>query len=250
MIENVKKIPLFDVFVESIKRQPALYRKTLGITLLIVIVKDWYLYCGGMPINPIAFHVVAAVMALLMIYLFACFIYSCDKIRQGHTLSLRQVFVDTAKRIAQVYLICVFIVAFCVGFYYLGHYLAQLWVGVHLKPTKKYMMIIILFTIFPILYGIVVLLFAPILALLKNCTALKAVKNSIYLSWFHWFYVFSLYVFIGIIYILVSPLSLHAHFFIRYHVMIVFDFIVFAMLLPVFTNMALTILSELERMER
>ena len=183
--QKVQKTPLFDVFMASVKSQPRLYRATLPITLLIVIVKDLYLYCGGMPKNMTAYYVVVVLMALLLIYLICSFIYVSDRVLHNKPVRLRESFAVTAQRILQIYGICIFVIAFCIGFYYLGHYLVTIWAPIQAKPTPKYLLIILVFTIFPALYGIVVCLFAPVLVLLRNNNMFSALKNSVSLVWFH-----------------------------------------------------------------
>jgi hypothetical protein len=246
MNKHAVKKSLAVIFLDAIKSQPQLYRMMLPIVLLVVIVKDLYLYCGGMPAQKTLFFIVSGIMTIALIFLFSCSIKATDLMLRGSYQSLRQVFSQTLERMLHVYLICVFVMIYIIGFYYLGTYAIYHWGGKGSGSATKDMFILFLFAVAPILFGVVTMLFSPALILTRGMNAFQAIKQSILMTWFHWFYAFSVYACLAIIIVLVLPISKHIQFMIEHHIIALFDFIVLALLLPIFTRIYLLVLLQLE----
>ena len=73
-------IAFLDMLGISIRHHFAVLKKTILLIVMIVIVKDLYIYLGGMRFNTELLYKVSHVMLVLLMYLFSVMIYIANRV--------------------------------------------------------------------------------------------------------------------------------------------------------------------------
>jgi hypothetical protein len=137
-------------------------------------------------------------------------------------------------------------------YYLLVTHIMQIWIKPAdvQHPSLKNMLIFIFLCLAPIIIFIVFMILSLPLIIIDKINPLKAMARSHQIIGARWLQAFTAYACLGIIYILVSPGTLHAHFFRHYHLFMVFVFVVYCILLPLLFNYILFMMNDFKlRME-
>ncbi len=223
--------------------------KIIALILLILVVKDAYIYLGGMPHNTVLKIIVTILIWLLLIYFWSVSLYSTKAVLEGQPLTLNDTCRFIYRRILPIYLCCIlyFLGFLCiVGIAKLIVLIASQFLG-HNPVWSRIGFVLIGGIIF--VYSIVLAFFAlPLVALGQN-RVLLAFRDSLNYVKDEWFYVFGIYIVLMAFILLLSPNTLHSLFLQRHHLVVVFDFIVLCLFLPFLNNLILLTLHQLRHSE-
>ncbi len=215
-------------------------KKIIIPILLLALVKNIYVYCGGMPENKLLSSVIIIAMAVVMIYLCTVMLYSASQVLLNNSISLEDACLKIVKCAVKIVFICLY--------YIVAYVIASLLLMVIAYFGKENHGVILLFdfiiVVIPLLYFILITIFAFPFVLVEGSSVGKAFWNSNLLTMKNWFPVFGLYAFIFVMIVLVTPTTLHWHLLQAYHVSLLFDFVVFAVFLPIIFNLWLLLLND------
>ena len=214
--------------------------------LLLVVVKDLYLYLGGMP--PIAWlrWVLIIVMVLLGVYLWAVMLFSANAVLAGAPLRFSQSFRHVYLKISSIYsglfaLVLAMCLLFLVG-YLLSNALTAILGG---AIALRSFLILILIGL-PLTFILVLWVFVLPLLVLEPISVVAAFRRSMSLVGYnYWLRGFSVYAAFLVLFFIESPVTGHGQWLAKHYFSFLFDAVILAILLPLLTNYFLLLLNDL-----
>ncbi len=234
------------IFYRSVRNLFPVFKHTLFFIFCIVLVKDLYVYLGGMPANKTISSIIILAMILVIIYLWCAMLFSAHGVLNGKSARFAEALFHFNNNIVQVMLSFILYILGAVAIFLLLHLVTiiadQIWGATNWFHGYVYNLI----TGLLVLYWLVLMMMAPLTVLLEGAPALLSFKLSAALVVKRFWAVFGLVVFFLAIYILVSPDTIHGHFITRYYMNAPFDFLVFSVMLPTLANMTLLMWHDLK----
>jgi hypothetical protein len=230
----------------SFKYYLPILRIIFPLILLMVLVKDLYLYLGGLPTNHWLRMIIIFIILLLQVYLSSSALLSTNGFLAGTPLRLSVACRTIYNRIATIYLgFFALILIFC-AIFFIGHLLSGLVVYVSANKTMAYNFAIVLLLGLPLTICLVLFFFImPLLALGTNNMAAAFRESIALVNYRNWLKTFILYAICVLFLLIISPGTLHGQWLIRHHLNFVFDIIVFSLVLPLIFNFILFLLNDL-----
>jgi len=226
-----------DLLGISIKHHYAILKKTILLMLMIVVVKDWYVYLGGFPKNDALKFIVSTFMLIALIYLFMSLLYMAQRILHSEPVTLMDAFKATNQRLFHIYTASFIFIVVPTLFVLLAEFVFHLIMRGHSGSTKFSGLIFVFVVGIPILYAYLRYFYTLPLIAMENFSLWKAFAEAQQLVQGNWARVFGIYACAIVIWVLVSPDTLHGHFMRMYHISGIFDFIVFCVTLPIMMNL-------------
>lgn len=239
-----------DVFMVAKNRWRHQLRYTWLLICLLVVVKDLYIYVGGgMPSSVEGVIAVIGMMIIAFIVLFSALLCRTNAAATGQNTELTEIYAIVFKRILNVLLLVIYYVAVFAIFYCLAQYVATDFFNGHDHTDLiKKLIALSVVVVLPCIYILVLSLMALPLILLDKKNIFHAIVESFQMTWFHWLYVFNLYLLISFVVLITLPGTMHGKLFIHYHVIALYDLIVLGLIVPIICNMMILMLRELQRL--
>lgn len=213
------------------------------IILLMAVVKDLYIYLGGLPENNWLQLIIIFVMLLLQVYLSSTALLAVNSILLATPMRLNTAFRTIYKRIATIFLGFFAVILVLCAIYFIGHLLANL--VVYFVPGVFWVHALSLFLLIGVPLTIALVLFffiIPILALGTD-NIQTAFKESILLVGYkNWLKTFCLYAASAFFLFIISSGTKHGQWLMHHHLNWIFDIVVFSLLLPLLLSAILLFL--------
>lgn len=246
---NIPSTPrsLMDLLGLSVRYHFATFRRMIPLIIYIVIVKDAYVYLGGMPSNPYLYALVSLVMTVLFIYLIVAMLHLSNRILHSEYSDWRSALSDVRPYLGKVFLVFVIFVVVLALLFMLAHWITGLIQAGRAHPSQYAGLLLTLAVGIPVMLAylrffytipLIVMEELPLKAAFKKAGQLCSGKEN-------WLRVFSVYAFGVAIWLLVSPDTLHGHFMKMYKVSAIFDLVVFCVTLPIMMNFVVLMRNEL-----
>jgi hypothetical protein len=226
-----------DLLGISIKHHYAVLKKTILLILMIVVVKDWYVYLGDFPKNDALKFMISTLMLIVLIYLFMSLLYMTHRILRSEPVMLPDTFKAINQRLFAIFSASFIFVVVPTLFVLLAEFVYHLILKDNSGGAKFSGLIFVFVVGIPILYAYLRYFFTLPLIAMENFSLWKAFGEAQKLVQGNWARVFGIYACAIVIWVLVSPDTLHGHFMRMYHVSGIFDFIVFCVTLPIMMNL-------------
>ncbi|MCH9770486.1 MAG: hypothetical protein K0U12_06365 [Gammaproteobacteria bacterium] len=220
----------------AIKSLWSVLMSSIWLIIFAVIVKDAYLYLGGLPSNEFVKILLLMVMIVLGVGLWAAILYQANYVLKKNNPHWKLALRFVAKHWRAIY--------GCAGLYFIiivavfgvvdlvGRFGMHVWgrdtAAVFLSQ----------------LIGAIVLLnllgltwFGLLIVIRGESNPLRAVLKSYKVTVTKFRHIIGLYAVLVATIVLLDPASLHSHFFAGYHVLALFDFAVMAISLPLIANL-------------
>jgi len=229
--------PFSDLLGISIRHHFTVLKKIIWLIVMIVVVKDLYIYLGGFPTNPIWAYVVGIIMTALLIYLFVTALYISNRVLHSEGVSLSEAFLAVNKRLIPLYSASLIFIVAPILVVILSELSLHYFAGPAVERFKYTGLIFTLAVGIPILYAFLRFFYTIPLIVTEDFPIWKAFSEASKLLGENWMRVFGVYACIIAVWLLVSPDTLHGHFMKAYHISALFDFIIFCVTLPIVTNL-------------
>jgi len=234
-----RSLSLFEIMRGSTRKHYAVLKRIIPLIILLVVVKDLYIYLGGMPQTLWLKLPIEIVMGVLMLALWAMILVAANDVLHNTPRSLKGLYDLVMPRLPKVIL--------CILFYIAA--LVLVWgvtVGIiHLTMRHEthhtgWVGILIVFVLgFIYLCFIMQVFLAHVLFALGAIPFWKTVRESVLLAQQNWKHLLALYGGLFAILVLGSPDTLHGHLLAHYYLTAPFDLVMFSILLPLYVNMIL-----------
>ena len=236
----------FTVFDHAVRNHLAVFKRSILLIVLITLSEAFIYYLGHVVASPVVSVIFEVIGVLLFLYFYGAMLYQTQSYLDGQDVSAKEALLEMPGRYLQL-LACAALILLIVTLYYLLiTHVMQWWVGDTQHATIKSMIIFILLGVAPILIFLVFMIFAVPLVVIDGLNPLRACQKSYLIIDTRWIQAFTVYACMGLIYILVSPHTLHAHFLMHYHVFMISVFVVYCVLLPFFVNYMLFMINDLK----
>jgi len=231
----------------SIRYHFPVFRKMFLLIVLMVVVKDAYIYLGGMPSNPHLLAVVGIVMGLLLSYFVVAMLYLSDCVLQNKKISWLLALKAMWPRFGKVFLTLIAFVAIPFLLFTLGEWVAHSAGGSQGYPTQRVSLILTLGIGIPCLLFYLRYFYTIPFIVMENIPLFSAFKQAgkLCTKKENWVRVFGVYACGLAIWILVSPDTLHGHLMKMYKLSALFDFLVFCVTLPIMMNLIVLVRNDL-----
>ena len=248
MGQTQDRMSFVDMLIVAKNRWRSQLGSTWVLIFLIVLVKDLYIYAGGgMPTSKVGEMVVLAMMLIGFIILFSALLYRINAANTGQEIELADVYSAVFQRFLHL-LILVFYYAIVLGVFYGVAWYASMHFYTGANDIIQRLLMLIIIVVLPCVYVIVLSLFSWPLILLDNMNVFKAIGKSMQMTWFHWLYVFNLYLLIGFVILVSLPGTMHGKLLIHYHLIALFDLLVLGITVPIICNIMILMKQELQRL--
>lgn len=134
--------------------------------------------------------------------------------------------------------------------HYLVYHFGGEWIGHPKAHPGRLALLMFVFYFLPSLVALGFFAYTVPLMVLDNPSLLAVWGIAQRLVGDRWIRGFALYLGFLIIVAVVWPYSLHAHFFMRYHLLVLFIFVMYCVLLPVYFNMAVLLIHDFKRLRK
>ena len=216
-------------------------QKILPSAFLLTLVGGIATYGNRLLHNTMLYWLFFLIEVLVFLFFAAALLYQTNSILVGKEVSHREACKTMLARIIPAYATLIVFALFIVGYHYLFAYLIQLVVATHI--------VVVLLSVFSLAFLMVLIVFAFFslpLIILDGLAPLGAIIKSYKLSKSRPAPIFTVYAALAVIVVAVLPYTRHAHFLMHHHVWLLYDFIVYCMLLPVIVNYLLFTLNDLK----
>lgn len=233
----------------AIRRHFVVLRKIIWLIVFLVVVKDTYIYLGGMPMNPYWLSLIGIVMAFLILYLISAMLYATHCVLYNENIDWRSALSDMTSRIGRVVFAFIFFVVIPIIFYFIGYWISHWLLEGSADPSKYFGLIIVLLVSIPMMLVYLYYFFVIPLIVTENFAVREAFKRSPALighEWRNLLRVFGVYACVLAIWLLVSPDTLHGHLLKMYKLSALFDFIVFSVTIPILMNLIILMRNDLK----
>lgn len=241
-----KPLTYFRILLKSLRHHPIVLKQTILLIAVMVIVKDLFIYLGGLPSNIYLRWLFMVLISVVLIYLWSVMLYLTSELFSARVISLQSAIQRVNKRLLQIYGCCLT--------YVIGAALLVAFANFLLLIAKRYdadiplvmesLWVVVLGGI-PTLVYLISCLFALPIVIMEDVGVFAAFNQSRRLVKRRWFGVFGVYMIFLITMLLTSPNTIHAHLLRHYHIEVLFDFVVLCVMLPIFTNAVLFMLNDL-----
>jgi len=228
-----------DLLGLSIRHHFSAFRKMIFLIVLMVIVKDAYIYLGGMPQNLYLLGLVGVVMSFLLIYFVSTLLYLSHRVLGGEAVDWRVALKAVLPALGKIILAFLIFTIFPYLLILMGEWVTHVLVSGAAHKAQYAGLILVLSIGIPILIFYITYFFAVPLMLIDKLSLGKAFANAAHLAsreWRNWGRVFGVYACGIAIWVLVSPDTLHGHLMKMYKLSAAFDFVVFCVTLPIMMN--------------
>lgn len=242
-----KPIDVFAVFDAAFKRTIPVLKETFATIILLTLAQAFIIYIAPLSTSHYFNLIVEVVGFIFFLYLCGVLVYQADQLFIDRPVTLQQACQTVLRRSPGYFAIIILIAAIIVGYYLLMAHVFRQPAGTRNNADMAiHGMLFALVGLMPILLFVVFELFAIPLVLLRKVSVLKSLLHSYQLVGMRWLPAFSAYAMIGIVFVLVTPTTQHAHFFLRYHLLILFNFAIFCLLAPFVASYILIMLHDFE----
>ncbi|PHQ81122.1 MAG: hypothetical protein COB66_03150 [Coxiella sp. (in: Bacteria)] len=239
---------IFDVFDNAMRSSFKVLKASIALIILITLAQGVIVYLGSIS-HSFTLNTIFEVIGGIIFLFFGCaMLYQANTVLQDKPISYQTAIQAMLPRIFKFYITLVVSLFIVFAYYVLAAYLMHLWGGTpsaHSSHTTR-SLIFALVGLVPIIVCIGFYIFTFPLIILDDLPPLKAFAQSYRLVRARWLHSFTVYVAIGIVLLLVLPGTRHAMFFRRHHVLLLFDFVVFCILLPFLVNYVLFMLNDMK----
>jgi hypothetical protein len=239
----------FELLSTAIRRHFATFRKMILLIVFLVIVKDAYVYLGGMPTNQYVYSVVAIVMTLLILYLLVAMLYTAHCVFNNENINWRTALSDTLTRMGRVILAFVIFIVVPILLFFIGEWIGRWLMAGDPKPYRYSGLILVLVVGVPVMIAYLYYLFTIPLIVSENFGIWQAFKHSPQLigqQGSNVVRVFGVYAIGVAIWLLISPDTLHGHLIKMYKLSAPYDFVVFSVALPILMNLIILMRNDLK----
>lgn len=233
----------------SIRQHFVVFRKMVWLIVFLVIVKDTYVYSGGLPTNIYWLSLFGIVITLLVLYLASAMLYTTHCVLYNENIDWRSALSDMLSRMGRVVLAFVFFALVPIVLYYIGYWISRWLMAGDADPSKYFGLIFVLLIGIPMMLIYLYYFFVLPLIIMENYAVREAFKQAPALighDWRNLFRVFGVYACGIAIWLLVSPDTLHGHLMATYKISALFDFIVFSVTIPILMNLIVLMCNDLK----
>lgn len=238
-------VDAFDICDLALRHYRKVLQRTWPLMVFITLSQAFSFYMGHL-FTSVTLNVICDVIGLLFfLYFCAAMLYQVQSVLDTKSIDFKQALAIVKTRYLPFVITLFCIVAVVVLYYWFISHMLQIWVGNKAQASQMKSLLIFLFLcLAPIVIFVVFMIFSPILVLLDKVNPLAAFKDSYLLIGMRWIQAFTVYACLGVVYILVAPGTLHAHFLMHYYLFIPFVFVVYLILLPLVFNYVLFMLHD------
>lgn len=236
----------FSIFDHAVRHHLAVLKRSIGLIVLITLAQAFIYYVGSLSHSFVLNTIIKVIGVLVYLGFYGAMTYQVQSYLDGQDVSTRDALLQMRERYLPM-IACALIISVIVVLYYvLITHVMHWWLGDSGGSPIKSMIIFILLGVAPILIFLVFMILAIPLLIIDQLNPLRACQRSYMLIDTRWLQAFTVYACMGLIYILVSPHTLHAHFLLHYHVYMIFVFFVYCLLLPFYFNYVLFMINDLK----
>jgi hypothetical protein len=222
----------------SIRHHFQTFRHIYWLILLVVIVKDAYIYLGGYPSNVYLSSLLTIVMVVLFCYLLALMLYICASLFKGDDTTLKSAAILVFFRFRKVLVSLLMLVLIPFILYSLANWLLQITHAYQNHHSQGSRLILVMVAGIPSMLIYLRYFFAIPIMIVDDSALLASFKQAKQLCTKkeNWIRVFGIYFFVICIWLLVSTDTLHGHFMAVYKLSALYDLVVFSVALPIMMN--------------
>ncbi len=230
----------------SFKQYGAVLKAIFPMILLSAVVKDLYIYFGGLPANSWFRLAIIIVMVLAELYLWAVILWGANAVLLGAPVRLNQACREVYRKLSAIYagffaLLLVLCVVFFVG-YLLSNIFSMLAGNTMLVRSVLTLLLIGL----PMTFAFVLFLFVLPLLILESLPIWLAFRRSIlWVGYENWLRTFSVYAVVLVVILFTSPTTAHGQWLAKHYLSFLFDAFILSLFGPLVINYLLLLLNDL-----
>lgn len=230
-----------NILKKSMQYHIPVYKKILPLILLMIIVKDFYLYLGGMPKNLLLEYIIGVVIIVLLIYFFVVSLYLADHVIKNKPITLSQAFKRCIPLMLHTYIAIFSYTVLFFALLYLSRYITY-----HdLTNIVKFIVVLIFGFIF-LIFAVETFFAIPIIILDKMFPWFGFKLSVRLVSLKNWAHSLINVICLMAIILLLDPTTLHGYLLENYYLNAPFDFVVLSVFLPFFNNLIIFSLNDLK----
>ena len=221
-------------------------RAIIPMILLAALVKDIYIYWGGMPNMQIIRMAIIIIMVIVVIYFWLAALYSAHEVLKGQPVAFKVVLRTVYYKWSAIYAgVFVFILGWCVVFF-VGYVISAVFINIFSDTIAVRALIDLILIGIPLTIAVVLFFFAIPILTLDTVGLMSAFRESVRLVGYkNWLRTFVAYAAVVITALIVSPATRHGHWLRMYYLNFLFDVTVFILLAPLIINFILLLLNDL-----
>lgn len=235
---------IFYAIDQSFKCYWPVFKRIVPWAFCLTLIEGISTYSNLYLVNDVFYWICLLLESFAFLFVLGAMLYQANSILEEKPVTFKEACLMVCRRLGSMYMVFVLfiaiIISYCVLFFHIMHRL-----GEHAHSQPLLANIFLLFALALLMVFIVFFLFTLPLIVLEGLSALNAIKQAYQLSKSHPVLIFTVYASISIVAVVVFPATQHAHFFMRYHVWLLFDFIMYCLLLPFVLNYMLFLLNDL-----
>ena len=236
---------LLDMIGFALRRMTVTLRKTVRLQLLLWLLSMVFVYAGRLTVSPMIQLAIELVVLAGIVFTVCALIIRTEGVLTGVKRSLQDDLTSTLMQSGHCIGAIVIEIALIVGYFLLSnhvlHRLGLLSPVATQADVAQHVLIYALGVITPIVVLIVLFIFVLPIILVDRKPCWIAMRLSAQFVGFQWLRVFTLYVLIGFLLLLTMPSTLHAHFFMHYHVYPLYVLLVYLAMVPFILNLWLLV---------
>jgi hypothetical protein len=236
----------FDICDLALRQYFTVLKPALPLIILLTLAQAFTFYLGHLFSSTILNVIFEVVGLILFLYFSGALLCQIQSILEDSEMTFQDALRAMISRLIPFFICLLLIIAVVVLYYWFISHVMQTWIGPSTgeHAAMKNLFIFLFLCLSPIVIFIVFMIFAPAVVVLDQLNPIRAYGRSYRLIGVRWLQAFTIYACVGIVYILVAPGTLHAHFFMHYHVFLVFVLFVYVILLPFVFNYILFMLND------
>lgn len=204
--------------------------------LLLTIGKDLVDYLGGYPDKEILQWVVNGCIALWILFFWGASLIASKNFFDGQNQPFSAIFKKAISRLPKAIVVILFYLVLFIFFYWFANLFTK-----YSVPLSFFL----LFSL-PLNFLYVLFYYATPLIFLENAAILSAfIQTTTLIGTQQWFRGFGLFAMSLIIWILISPDTVHGHVLANYYLSAPFDLIILCLLVPLLNSMIILLLNDL-----
>jgi len=248
LLEQSKGRTFSDIFSLAMKGYRESLRRTIAVIVMIVVIKDCYVYLGGAPTSPTAQGVGALLIGVVLIFLFAVSLQASYSSLKPSPTKLSDHFNHVLKRLIPLYLSVLFFIVLFVVIFFVVKWIVFAIGGDSVDKTRRSIegVFIASFAGLMMLYVVIRCYFVLPMVVLDSLSAWRAFAESVRLTLNNALRTFGIYLCGVIMVVLTMPGSRHYIWLADHKLIALFDLFVFALLLPLYLNMVVLMLRDLQ----
>ena len=222
-----------------------IFKKIIPWAFFLTLTEGIATYGNAHLSNSIFYWLCLGLESLVFLFFFGAMFYQANSILEERSVALSDACRVMLQRFVPMYLTFVVFLVFIVGYSCLSYYVMHL-ISKNAHAGHFLLNLFFLFSLALLMVFIVFFLFSLPLILLDGFSPLKAIMQSYQLSRSRPAPIFTVYASMALIAVAVFPRTKHAHFLMQHHVWLLFDFVMYCILLPFVVNYMLFILNDLK----